>query len=98
MHGAARRVIFGTAAAVLVCVMGTVVARGQAAPAQAPDGQAPQMAEQVFKDVQVLKGITVDEFMDTMGMFAAATTRTAPAVMRPRSSVEAATPLRSRRR
>ena len=33
------------------------------------------MAEQVFKDIQVLKGITVDEFMDTMGMFAAATTK-----------------------
>ena len=75
MHGAARRVILGTAAAVMVCVTGAVVARGQTAPAQAPDGQAPQMAEQVFKDVQVLKGITVDEFMDTMGMFAAATTK-----------------------
>ena len=48
---------------------------GQASPAQAPGGQAPQMAEQVFKDIQVLKGITVDEFMDTMGMFAAATTK-----------------------
>ena len=30
------------------------------------------MAEQVFKNVQILKGIPVDEFMDTMGMFAAA--------------------------
>ena len=75
MHGVARRVILGTAAAVMVCVTGAVVARGQTAPAQTPDGQAPQMAEQVFKDIQVLKGITVDEFMDTMGMFAAATTK-----------------------
>jgi hypothetical protein len=33
------------------------------------------MAETVFKNIQVLKGITVDEFMDTMGMFAAATTK-----------------------
>jgi photosynthetic reaction center cytochrome c subunit len=32
----------------------------------------PQMAEQVFKNVQILKGIPVDEFMDTMGMFSAA--------------------------
>jgi hypothetical protein len=29
------------------------------------------MAEDVFKNVRVLKGIPVDEFMDTMGMFAA---------------------------
>lgn len=69
-----RRTILGTAAAVWIGVA-TVGLSGQAAPAQAPGGQAPQMAEQVFKDVQVLKGITVDEFMDTMGMFAAATTK-----------------------
>src|SRR5262245_17286986 len=31
------------------------------------------MSEQVFKNVQILKGIPVDEFMDTMGMFSAAT-------------------------
>ena len=36
----------------------------------APD-PPPQMAEQVFKNVQVLRGIPIDEFMDTMGMFAA---------------------------
>jgi len=30
-----------------------------------------QMAEDVFKDVQVLKGISVNEFMGTMGFFAA---------------------------
>src|SRR5215813_5108964 len=40
-------------------------------------GQAPQqvkapMSEEVFKNVSVLKGIPVDEFMSTMGMFAAA--------------------------
>jgi len=36
-------------------------------------GQTPQKAElsdTVFKNVKVLKGIPVDEFMDTMGMFA----------------------------
>ena len=33
------------------------------------------MAETVFKNVQVLKGIPVDEFIDTMGMFAAATAK-----------------------
>jgi len=40
--------------------------------AQAP-APRPPMAEDVFKNVQVLRGIPVDEFMDTMGMFSAAT-------------------------
>src|SRR5205085_11372278 len=34
--------------------------------------QRPPMSEQVFKNVQVLKGIPVDEFMSTMGVFSAA--------------------------
>jgi hypothetical protein len=32
---------------------------------------APLLSDAVFKNVQILKGIPVDEFMDTMGMFAA---------------------------
>ena len=32
---------------------------------------APLMSDAVFKNIQVLKGIPVDEFMDTMGMFSA---------------------------
>jgi len=85
MQGVARRVILGAAATVMTCVTGAVMAgnvraaasaeAGQAPPVQATGGPPPQMAEQVFKDIQVLKGITVDEFMDTMGMFAAATTK-----------------------
>ena len=43
---------------------------GNDAEAQAP-APRPQMAEEVFKNVTMLKGIPVDEFMDTMGMFAA---------------------------
>jgi hypothetical protein len=39
------------------------------ADAQAP--ARPQMAEEVFKNVQILKGIPVDEFMGTMGFFSA---------------------------
>jgi hypothetical protein len=39
---------------------------GQAAPAQGP-----LMAENYFKNIQVLKGMPVDEFMDAMGMFSA---------------------------
>lgn len=32
-----------------------------------------QLAEDVFKDIRLLKGIPVDEFMDTMGFFSAST-------------------------
>jgi len=41
------------------------VAKPQSAP-------KPQMAEQVFKNVQALKGITVDDFLGTMGIMSAA--------------------------
>ena len=50
-----------------VSLFGAVCAIGQTAPAQKP-----QMAEEVFKNVQVLRGIPVDEFMATMGFFSAA--------------------------
>ena len=52
----------------VVCLVGIATANGQAA-----QQQRPQLAEEVFKNVQIIKGIPVDEFMDTMGMFAAAT-------------------------
>src|SRR5262245_33553429 len=38
---------------------------------QAGQDPKPPLADAVFKNVQVLKGIPVDEFMDTMGMFSA---------------------------
>ena len=40
--------------------------------AQVAPQQKPLMAEDVFKNVQVLRGIPVDEFMGTMGIFSAA--------------------------
>jgi photosynthetic reaction center cytochrome c subunit len=49
-----------------VCLMCAAMASSQQAP-----GEKPLMAEQVFKNVKVLKGIPVGEFMDTMGFFAA---------------------------
>src|SRR6266700_4060607 len=52
-----------TASAYVLCV--------GLASAQVGANQKPQMAEDVFKNVQVLKGISVDEFMATMGFFAA---------------------------
>ena len=54
----------GTAAA---CVMTFAPALAQPAPQEKP-----VMVEDVFKNVQVLKGIPVNQFMDTMGFFAAA--------------------------
>src|SRR5260370_39281320 len=40
--------------------------------AQGQAAAKPQMSEQAFKNIQVLKGIPVDEFMGTMGLFSAA--------------------------
>src|SRR4026208_1297326 len=40
--------------------------------AQAPAARNPPMAEEVFKNIRVLRGIPVDEFMGTMGVFSAA--------------------------
>src|SRR6059036_48189 len=54
-----RRLISGAMAIAVVCLLGTATASAQ-------------MAEDVFKNVQVLKGIPVDQFMDTMGFFSAA--------------------------
>lgn len=44
---------------------------GQAPPAARPAGPRPQLAEEAFKNVTVLRGIPVREFMNTMGFFAA---------------------------
>ena len=66
-----RRIFLGAIASSVVCLLIAGMAKGQAGQAaQAPKGQP--MAGEVFKNVQLLKGIPVDEFMDTMGMFSAA--------------------------
>ena len=63
---------FVSAGTALVVSFFTVVLSGsQGAPPSSP--QRPPMAETVFKNIQVLKGIPVDEFMGTMGFFATAT-------------------------
>jgi hypothetical protein len=59
-----RRAWFGALVLLQVCLLGAA-----AAARQAPD--QPVMAENYFKNIQVLKGIPVDEFMDVMGMFSA---------------------------
>src|SRR6516164_6653861 len=60
--------VIGTMAVSAVSLLGARIAIGQAGQAQRP-----QLSEEAFKNVQILRGIPVDEFMDTMGMFAAAT-------------------------
>ena len=52
-------------------VLGLLLA-GSFASAQNAGQQKPLMAEDVFKNVQVLKGIPVNQFMETMGFFSAA--------------------------
>jgi hypothetical protein len=52
-----------------VWLLAVALASGQAA--QAVPAQGPALAEQVFKDVRVLKGVSVSEFMATMGFFSA---------------------------
>src|SRR5205807_9675662 len=61
----ARRLVGGMAATA-VCLLAVVPAR-----AQREADEKPLMSEQVFKNVQVLKGIPVTEFMATMGFFSA---------------------------
>jgi len=54
-------------ATIALWLLGSAPAAGQAAPPKQ------LMSEQAFKNVTVLKGIPVDEFMDTMGFISAAT-------------------------
>jgi len=62
-----RSAIAGAMGTVIVCLVGLVPAAGQVAP-----DENPQLSDTVFKNVQILKGIPVDEFMDAMGMFSSA--------------------------
>ena len=50
--------------AAIACLLGAAAASGQPA-------QKALMAEDVFKNVQVLKGIPVNQFMETMSFFSA---------------------------
>ena len=64
-----RRIVSYATGAVMVCTLGAGFAR-----AQVMDGgtaQKPLMADDAFKNIQVLRGISVREFMQTMGFFAA---------------------------
>jgi photosynthetic reaction center cytochrome c subunit len=64
-----RRPSIAIAAGILIWATTVALVAGQA-----PATAGAQMSDQVFKNVQVLKGIPVDEFMGTMGLFSAALT------------------------
>src|ERR1700729_3809384 len=61
-HNSPKWIALACLQMVVVCVLGVPPAGAQT--------KAP-LAEQVFKDVQVLRGIPVKEFMETMGFFSA---------------------------
>jgi hypothetical protein len=53
------------AAGLLACLAGTAIVKAQ------QPAERPLLSDQVFKNVQVMKGIPVDQFMATMGFFSA---------------------------
>jgi len=67
-----RRITASVLCSLSACLLMIGSANGQAG--QASQATRQPMAEEVFKKVDVLKGIPVDEFMDTMGMFSSALT------------------------
>lgn len=54
-----------------ICLLGATVVRGQNGSAAQAE-QRPILSEQAFGNIQVLRGIPVREFMETMGFFSAA--------------------------
>jgi hypothetical protein len=66
-----RRIVYGAIGTAVAWLMSVALVGGQAAPAQNA-AQSQMLAENVFKNVTALRGIPVDEFMGTMGVFSAA--------------------------
>jgi photosynthetic reaction center cytochrome c subunit len=69
-----RQTIIGLIGAAFICLLSgsSTLANGQAARGdQTAAGAKPLMSEEVFKNVQVLRGIPVAEFMGTMGFISA---------------------------
>ena len=63
----AKRPILTVAGTTVVWLLGAALA-----PGQTPPPPKPQLAEEAFKNIQVLRGIPVDDFMGTMGVMSAA--------------------------
>jgi photosynthetic reaction center cytochrome c subunit len=66
LSGSRRNTLFALQI-VLISLLSVASASGQAA-----QQEKPPMADEVFKNIQVLRGLTVDQFMGTMGFIAAA--------------------------
>jgi len=69
MNFECRRTIRCAVGTLVLCLLGTTWVCGQSAMGGA--NPKPQMSQDAFLNVQVLRGISVDEFMGTMGFFAA---------------------------
>jgi photosynthetic reaction center cytochrome c subunit len=67
MRFGSRQLVWSALGTAVLWAVAVVFVSGQAAPAQNQ-----LLAENVFKNVTVLRGIPVDEFMGTMGVFSAA--------------------------
>jgi photosynthetic reaction center cytochrome c subunit len=68
MKPGSRAILAAMGTTMVVWLLSVALVAGRQA---GPPLPKPPMAEEVFKNVQVLKGIPVDEFMGTMGFFAA---------------------------
>ena len=64
MKPGSTRTILGVMETLVVCLLGARAAAGQT-----PSAPKPLLAEEVFKNVQVFKGVPVDQFMGAMGFF-----------------------------
>jgi photosynthetic reaction center cytochrome c subunit len=62
-----KRLLAASAGTIVVWLLGGGLSSGQTAPPEKP-----QLAEEAFKNIQVLRGIPVDDFMGTMGVMSAA--------------------------
>src|ERR1700675_3113068 len=62
-----KRLILAVAGIAVLWLIGAGLAGGQTTPPAKP-----QLAEEAFHNVQVLRGIPVDDFMGTMGVMSAA--------------------------
>ena len=65
-----RRAFVAAATAAVTCLVIEIGVAAQAPP-QAAAEKVP-LTDEVFKSIQILKGIPVDTFFETMGMFASA--------------------------
>ncbi len=70
MNLVSMRRTLGALAVGLICLYGVTAAAQAQQPAA---GEQAEMSEKVYKNIQVLRGIPADQFLETMGMMAAST-------------------------